>query len=406
MSWTLAGNAILAGSKWGVLAVLAKLTTTEDVGTFALGLAVAAPVFMLTDLQLRSVQATDAQDEHDFATYFWLRTKSTSLALVTVVAIGVAVRPGEGGVIIGLMALWRAAESMSDVVYGALQKAERMDWVSQSLLVKGPLTLAALWVGLVVTGSVTWAVVGLVLGALATFWAIDLPRARRLGVRFQRDGGRRGEQGQLIRLALPLGVVMMLISLNTNVPRYFVEAWLGTSALGVFSALVYVAISGGMVVTALGQAAAPRLSQHFAAHDHRAFNGLVRRLLLIAAVMGGAGMVVAAVGGTQILTLLYTPEYARHHGLFVGVMGVASILYVATALGYAMTAARAFRQQMPLFAVTVGVSVVVGALAVPAWGLAGAVATMGASASTQVAGAAWVLRRLGADSRVVPALAG
>src|ERR1044072_4016691 len=58
-SWTLAGNLIYSGCQWGVLIVLARLGSPEQVGQFALALAVTAPVIMLSNLQLRGVLATD-----------------------------------------------------------------------------------------------------------------------------------------------------------------------------------------------------------------------------------------------------------------------------------------------------------------------------------------------------------
>ena len=42
---------------------------------------------------------------------------------------------------------------------------------------------------------------------------------------------------QLIQLTLPMGLVMMLISLNTNIPRYFIEHYLGERELGIFAAI-------------------------------------------------------------------------------------------------------------------------------------------------------------------------
>src|SRR5687767_8033419 len=60
-SWTLAGNVIYAACQWGILVVLAKLLAPESVGQFVLGVAVASPVFFLANLQLGSIQATDAK---------------------------------------------------------------------------------------------------------------------------------------------------------------------------------------------------------------------------------------------------------------------------------------------------------------------------------------------------------
>ncbi|MGI8856402.1 MAG: hypothetical protein ACR2JW_11675, partial [Thermomicrobiales bacterium] len=47
-SWTFVGNVVYAACQWGMLVVLAKLGSPEVVGQFALGLAITAPVIMLT----------------------------------------------------------------------------------------------------------------------------------------------------------------------------------------------------------------------------------------------------------------------------------------------------------------------------------------------------------------------
>ena len=73
----LAGNMVYAACQFGMLSVLAKLGSPSIVGQYALGLAITAPVFMLTNLQLRGVQATDARHEFAFADYFTLRLIST-----------------------------------------------------------------------------------------------------------------------------------------------------------------------------------------------------------------------------------------------------------------------------------------------------------------------------------------
>ena len=67
--WTLIGNLFYAASQWVVLILLAKLTNPQEVGLFSLGLALITPLFMLTNLQLRSVLATDAQRQYPFSIY-------------------------------------------------------------------------------------------------------------------------------------------------------------------------------------------------------------------------------------------------------------------------------------------------------------------------------------------------
>jgi hypothetical protein len=77
-AWALAGNIIYALCQWGIIVVVARLGNPFMVGQFALGLAVATPVLMLTNLQLRVVQATDVKGVYAFGEYLGLRTLNES----------------------------------------------------------------------------------------------------------------------------------------------------------------------------------------------------------------------------------------------------------------------------------------------------------------------------------------
>src|SRR5271166_539539 len=351
-SWTFAGNVVYAGCQWGMLIVLAKLGSPERVGQFTLGLALTAPVIMLTNLQLRAIQATDARREYRFGHYFALRLATTALSLLVIAGIACGYRL-ETALVILAVGLAKAFESLSDVVYGLLQAHERMDRIALSMMIKGPLSLVALGLVVYLTASIAWGAL-----ALAGVWgllllAYDIP-----------NGIRSLDQGDTLRpcwdlptlsrlawLALPLGIVMMLISLNANIPRYFIEHYWGERELGIFAALAYLMAAGNTVVGALGQSASPRLARYHAEGDKRAFRQLLTKLVGVGAGIGASGLLVALVAGRFILTLLYKPEYAEHTELFAWLTVAATASYASSFLGYGMTAARKFRVQTPLFVV-------------------------------------------------------
>src|SRR5262249_49592967 len=62
--WTLVGNVGYWVSQYGILMTMARLGSPAEVGVFALGLAVGAPIVILTNLNLRAALVTDARDEH------------------------------------------------------------------------------------------------------------------------------------------------------------------------------------------------------------------------------------------------------------------------------------------------------------------------------------------------------
>ncbi len=404
-SWTFVGNIIFAACQWGMLIVLAKIGSPELVGQFALASAITVPVLMLTNMQLRDIQATDARREYPFKDYLGLRLLTTVLALLfiagTVLVLGYR---GETALVIMTFGLFKAAEAISDIVFGLLQQHERMDRVAQSLIIKGILSLIALGSVVYFTGSLFLGVLGLAVAWLAVIVLFDLrslalilgdsvPSGARLAARIPRPRWHWQTLLALTRLALPMGLVMMLISLATSIPRFFVGRYLGEHTLGIFAALTYLQVAGMTVVSALGQSALPRLSQHYAAGNRAAFRGLLLRMAVIGLVLGGGGVLVALVAGRLLLELIYQPEYAAYADFFVWVMVAAGITYLSWLLGEGMKAARYLRVQVVLFGVQVIVLTILCIWLIPAYGLVGVAIMMVVAALIHLIGTLLILAR-------------
>lgn len=375
-----------------MLIVLAKLGTSEMVGQFALGFATTAPIFMFSNLQLRTVLATDARREYVFADYLELRLLMSSLALL---AIAVIILLGgfsfETGLIICVVGAAKAIESVSDIFYGLLQHHQRMDRIAISLMIKGPLSLMVFGVAVVSTGSLVWGVAGLLTSWIVVLFIWDLPSGIWIMRRSAKKDGIHPRLSfsslrKLWILSLPMGVVMMLISLNVNIPRYFVEHYMGEHELGIFAALAYLMLTGDMVVNALGQSASPRLARDYADGMIKAYRSLLGRLVAIGFILGAIGVLLALTVGRQMLSLLYSPEYGEHYGLLVMLMVVAALTYISSFMGYGMTAARFFRVQTPLFALITGTSAAACVWLVPRYGLMGAASSMLIAVIVQLVG--------------------
>ena len=407
-SWTLAGNVVYAGCQWAMLTVLAKLGTPGMVGQFVLSLAVTAPIIMFSNLQLRAVQATDARHEYQFADYLGLRLVCTLLAVAAIIAVTfLSGYRGETAAVILAIGAAKAFESISDIYYGLLQNRERMDYIARSMMIKGPLSLIALAMGSYMTGRIFWGAC-----AIALMWGLvlvlyDIPVAgivlsgknARTGKRV-RDNSILGAMkprwnmsvlGSLTWFSLPLGLVMMLISLNANIPRYFIVHYLGTEQLGIFAAMACFMVAGNTIAGALGQSASPKLARHYAEGQMRAFCGLLMKLVGIAALLGAVGILVTIVGGRQVLTIVYTPKFAERADVFVWLMGAAAVSYVASFLGYGMTAARYFRVQTPLMASVALCSGLACFWMVPEKGLFGAAWALLASALVLLLGSCFIV---------------
>ena len=394
-AWTLAGNVIYAACQWGMISVLAKLGTTVAVGQFAIALAITAPVFMLTNLFLRGIQATDARNEFTFAEYFTLRAVGTVIGLVAIAIILLAYRRDSlSWGVVAFVAGAKSVESFTDVIAGLLQKHEQLDQVAISMMLKGICSVAAFSITFVIWHSVLWASAAMAFTWLIVFLLYDLRVARKVlqsGERYV-SWHRRGLI-KLAKLAAPVGMVMGLASLNANIPRYAVEHYRGSGELGIFAALAYLVVAVQLVVNALAQSAVARLARSFAVGNLRQFRKVLERMCLIGLGLSGMGLVFALVWGRMALRLLYGAVYASHLDLLLMLVATSGVTAVASFLGYGMSAARRFREQLPVTLLTVATCVVFAYGLTPRWGLMGAAAAILLSGVAQIAGSVLVLRR-------------
>lgn len=393
--WAMAGNILYALCQWGMLSVLARLGTPEAVGQFALGLSIAAPIMALAMLQLRSLQVTDVHKTYSFGDYFGTRIAWTIVGLLAIVVCAIAGSPDRVTLwVVVLVGLMKAIDSASDIVRGLFQQLERMDLASISLIVKGAGSLLALAV-------VMWASQNIVLAsaAAAMMWMVsfviyDLPYAKRLLMSHSTTGANLGRVNprfsrkafwQLTWTALPLGVVMAVITLQTHIPRYVLQSFAGTGFLGYFTAIVSPMMAGMMVTAAMGQSASPKLARYFA-EDLNAFIRLLLRLSAISAAVGVAMIAVAFVLGDRILWVLYGVEYTTYHREFIVVAIAWGLQMISSCWGYGLTAAHYFRTQVLLTAASCLATLGAAFVLVPRYGVMGAVLSVLVTSLTTAVG--------------------
>lgn len=401
-SWSFTGNIVYAICQWGMLIVLAKLGNPEMVGQFTLGLAITAPAILFTNLQLREIQATDAKHQYAFGDYLGLRI--LSIAAFLIIMLGVIAITGysrETAWIIFLLSIGRSLDALSDVFYGFIQLHERMNWIAISVMIRGLLSVLLLGIGVYLFGSMVGGTIGLVIASFLVLTLCDfyssisvlrqtlLPESStylpiRTGIKWFKPQWDWQRLQQLTWYALPLGLVLLLFSLNINIPRYLVEWRFGAHTLGIFAAIASLPLAGNLVIKALGQTAIPRLAKYYAGGHQTAFCRLLLKLVGIGTLFGVLGLFVASTWGQELLSLLFGAEYAQQTDLLVWLMVPATIDYAASFLGEGMTAARYIRSQIPLFLSVTTVLVIACLWLLPIMGLTGVAIALMLAAITRI----------------------
>jgi len=393
VGWTAAGNIGYAAFQWGMLIVLTKLVPPGAVGQFGLGLAISVPVLMFTNLQLRSIQATRVSDRFELGDYLGLRLVSTAVAIgaigITVAAIGYRTPTA---LVVLAVTLAKSVESISDTIYGHLQRHERMDRIAVSMLLKGALSLVTLAATIWITRDVLLGALAMAAASTVVLFAYDVPRAVSTA-RESQDAGSSGEAlrprfnkargAEIARLGLPLGVASLLLALAANIPRYVLERWHGEAALGYFAALAHPTAAFSIVVSAFGQAATPRMAEFYRT-NMPAFRRTVLTLCAVPIVAAALAAVIVVLLGARLLGFLYRPEYSQYFDAFLLLLASGAVWSLASVLGYAVTAARRLVGQAPISLAICIVAAVLSFMIIPTQGLRGACVVLLASGVANV----------------------
>jgi hypothetical protein len=175
-TWAILGNIVYAACQWGMLVVLAKMGTPVMLGQFTLGLAITAPIILFLNLQLKIIQATDANQKYSFSIFLCLRLLTAILAFLLIIcALIVGGYKGQVAAVIVCVGIAKSVESISDIFYGLLQQHEQLDIISKSMIFKGLLSIIALTAGIYFTQNIVLSTTFLAISWMVVLVMYDIP---------------------------------------------------------------------------------------------------------------------------------------------------------------------------------------------------------------------------------------
>lgn len=158
-----------------------------------------------------------------------------------------------------------------------------------------------------------------------------------------------------------------------------------------------------IVSDSLGHSAVPRLARLYCTRHLAEYRSLLFKLLLAGGAIRVIGIIVTELMGGKLLAIIHGSEYAAQYRVFRILIVGTAISCVACIFTSAITAARRFRIQVPLYALVLGANILGCKYWLPTRGLTGDAAAMLVAAGVHLAiGGAVVVRMLWVDGGTYP----
>ena len=367
--WLVGGNFVFAFSQWVILIFFARMTNQENLGQYALALAIVTPIFAVGNLQLRPLYILDVNSEqkYTYTHFYYLRLICSFIALACCLVLGLFFNVSI--LVLLLVGLLKFFESYSDIIYAYYNAHDQTQLISKSLFLKGTLSVLAVAVALYLFDFYTALILFLIV-YLVVWLFID-----NLYIQKTQEIKKMSLDLGIMKSAIPMGISLGIVTLQSNIPRLFLDQYASIEAVGIFTVLSYFIIVGSIFINSICQYLSPRLT-HAWNHNRAYFKKLLSMALLIAGGLGLIAIFLSYFMGEFVLNLVYGAEYVAYTDAFVLTMVAGFILYLATVLGYTLTAIGFIKQQVYLFSIVLIFSVLVSYLCIPEYGIIGGIYTL------------------------------
>ncbi len=341
----LVGNGAFAFAQWLQLSLIAKYCSLETLGLFTLTLGVISPIYLFFGLQLRTLIVTNIRPEVSFNVYLKLRIYTSILAFLFTLLLALVISDFSILPFFILLSFQKILEGFSELFNSIQQHKERMDILARSMLLKAAAIIFSILLGLLVFNSLFIAFFFIILIYISIIYFNDYKVYRKdatTGISF---GVSRKVLLSVGRTALPLGIVLLVVSLNANISKYFIEYFAGTGIQAIYSSITYILVIGLFVVDSLGQTFVPRISKYYFNKNYPSFIKIVCVFLLSSITIGLSLFLLSFFFGSEILQLLFNSKIASYNIFFTKYMLVSLLVFVASSLGFTLTAMGEFKIQ-------------------------------------------------------------
>ncbi|MFW6597665.1 lipopolysaccharide biosynthesis protein [Propionibacteriaceae bacterium Y2011] len=298
------GTATTSLSKWFLVWLFARSAGGADaVGVYSYVLAIATPLFVLSQLGLRTIFLSSAT-RWPWRTYLLLRLIGCLVGAAVLMAVIVFSPdlPVGLGVAITLLKVF---DSVLDIMLARMQYGNRLVALGRVVTACGVGAMVAAAVAVVLTGSATIGVFAAALSSVgAAVWAFLAGRS----VDYEPTDSSRGWR-DIVRTAAPVTASQFLATFLFQLPVFALSWVADAGTIGVFAGAAYLLTVAGLTGSTLQTVLITpfrRIREHDGVHALRRRAGRITvRAVLVSA---GFGVLVTALG-SPVLTLVYGPGF-------------------------------------------------------------------------------------------------
>lgn len=342
MLWNSAGSLTYLGCQWLITVLVVRLSDGYDAaGALSLAMSVYNMFSSLAVYRMYTYQVSDVTHENSVGEYFALRLITCGIALALILVYAAATCPLDSFAAIGLYAIYKIASLLIDVLHGLDQQNHRMDYIGKSLSMQGAASLVIFCFAMALTNSLEISIIGMTTAIVLIGIVYDLPRSTRFEA--LRIGISRKKALHLLGYCLPIVIAAVACGAAPSIPRQYLAAFSGSSALG-----IYASVAAPVAIIQMGASYIynPLLGYFSEAYTNKNMRQLAMLLIKAAGGIAALGIISALALywlGEPLLVLFFGESIAPYVYLLTPIIAVAMVTAFVWFLNDVLVAIRDFK---------------------------------------------------------------
>lgn len=335
---------LVAVSNWLQISLINKKSSLLVVGVFTLSLAISNPIIQFLNLQLRSLLIVDDGKANNFNSYLSTRVFTTLLIVIIGFFIAYLITDDYSHKkIILLIFLTYSIDALIDI-FNAYQHAhEKFTILAYSVAYRAIAAIVGLSLGYYFFNSLIYGLCFAILLKIVVlandFFLVNKMLSEKIKIFLTKD------IIKIVRKGLPLGLTLIIASLNVNMSKYFIEYHFGTEVQGAISTMSYLIAIGTLFIAAMGQVFLPKLSRLYNIGNSESLKAMNLKYLGATFLVGLGLIFFSFIWSKPFLALFFSENLMPYSYLFGFIMISAQFIYLASAQGYSLTSVDLLKQQ-------------------------------------------------------------
>jgi len=331
--WTIFGTASFAISQFLLIIVISKYGTMGDLGYYTLSLSLSSPIMLYSNLQLGQILITDYGRERDFYTYkktliFSLIVGMILLLIISLFYIKSFSDNSNLLYIIFVFGLLKALDSISDLYLAYSQRNLENDKVGKVRVVRSLINLLSFSIIFIMTTSI---LISLISQVILSFLRYQFYDKKKIKIKENPKKTVISNIKNTYILGIPLGMVALINSINSNIPTYFLDIYSNINLVAVLNTLLYVFVIGNIIISPLTMYLSPTLSKRIFKKEKKMFKVIVYNACLKSLVLSIPLLIVIVLFSNKIISLVFN-EYIANYSYLLTLLAIAIIFNFLTAV--------------------------------------------------------------------------